>query len=326
MLKKISKSGEYTHILIIMVMMLVYFITPPVKFNITFDSTLISPIWFWLNQMAISFPLTLKIITIMMIITIALYVNKIATSSEITPRLSFLSATLLTIFFLFSPDTSYLTGTLAVMLLLVFSFGNIMNLFGKQYPFKEILNASIAISIASMIIPYAIVFILFIWIGFLTYSINTWREWLISLIGLIVPYIYMFFAFFWNDNLDFIIGNYITFFNGLTIKFLQPNIYQWISVSLLLIIAFMSTMHFINDASDKIISIRKKMWLTFQFAFVTLMAIGSAGTAAPLLLPVLYIPISIMLSYSVHNQKRTRFYNIMMLLLICSFLINRLVP
>lgn len=326
MLKKISKSGEYTHLLIIMLMMVVYFLTPPVKFNITFDSTLISPLWVWLNHVAISFPLTVKILTVLVMISITLFINKIAASSEITPRLSYLTATISITLFLFSPDTSYLTGTLAVMLLLVFSFSNIMRLFGKQYPFKEILNASIAISIASMIIPYAMVFILFIWIGFLTYSINTWREWLISLIGLILPYAYMLFAYFWNDNLGFIINNYIEFFNNLTISFIMPDIYQWISVSLLVIVAFKSTMHFINDASDKVISIRKKMWLTFQFAFVAVIAIGISGTAAPLLLPVLYIPVSIMLSYSIHNQKRTRFYDIMMLLLICSFLLNRLVP
>jgi hypothetical protein len=134
----------------------------------------------------------------------------------------------------------------------------------------------------------------------------------------------MLFAYFWNDNLAFIIRLYNNFFQGIGFRYQLPSVYQIISLSALVILFAITAFHFTNDASDKVISIRKKMWITFQFSFLSLLMILLGGEYIYLLLPVMYIPLSIMLGYSLHNSKRSRLYDILTLILFISIIINRL--
>lgn len=325
MLKKLTRSGEYTHMFIIVLTLIIYYVTPSINFRslvVNFDA---APIGNWiLGQTSVN-PQFVKPVNILLILGIVLYFNSISTSSDILPRQSYITASLITIFMLFSPQENYFTSSLCVVLLLSFSLGNMAGMFGRQYPYLQVLNASMAISISSMIFPYTILFIFFVWFGFLTYSVNSWREWVISVIGLILPYIYLLFAFFWNDNLNFILNSYNSFFKNLSINFSLPSTDQLITLSLLTLFYLMSMFKFISEASDKIISIRKRMWLTFQFSFICLVVMALSGNSIYLILPVIYVPLALMLSYSLHNQRRSRIYNVLLVLLIVSIIINRLV-
>lgn len=323
MLKKLTKSGEYTHMLIILVILTVYYFTPSVGFNASVSYPYAAPIGKWIQEQVVEFPFLSKIVNILLMIIIASYLNRIGIKTEIIPRQSYISSSLFVALMLFSPGESYFTSTLLIMLLLVFSYGSIMNMFGKQYPYTQVLNASIAIAVSSMILPHTILFIFFIWMGFFTYSVNSWREWIITIIGLLIPYIYMAFAFFWNDNLSYFIDIYSSFFRNPGITFAIPSIYQLITIGLLVVIYLMSMLQFISNASDKVISIRKRMWLTFQFSFICIIVMATGGNSVYMLLPVLYAPMAMMLSYDIHNQKKSRVYDIMLAVLIITILVNR---
>lgn len=323
MLKKLTKAGEYSHMFIIFLMIVIYFFTPDIRFTSLIHYPDAAPIGKWLQVKLADLHNYNRLFNIILIVAIGNYTNKIAVSADIIPRQSFISASIVVALMLLSPPAIWYTGSLTVLLLLVFALSNIMRMFGKQYPYLHVLNASMAIAVASMILPHALFFVIFIWFAFFTFSVNSWREWVISIIGIVLPYVYMIFAYFWNDNLDFLLNVYSAFFLELGIRYQVPEILQLLSVALMVFLFVISAIHFTSEASDKIISIRKKMWITFQFSLICLLTILLGGEFVFLLLPLIYVPLTVMLSYSIHNQKRSRFYDIIIILLIVSILINR---
>lgn len=323
MLKALSKSGEYTHIFIIILLMMVYYFTPDIQFIIP-DFPDAAPIGHWLQEKIRLFPEYNRLMNIVLIVFIAIFTNKITVIADICPRQSFITATLVVLFMLFSGPAAMYTSILVVMLLLVFALYNIMSMFGKQYPYLMVLNSSMAIAISSMILPQVAVFILFMWFAFFTYSVNSWREWVISLIGILIPYAYMLFAYFWNDNLMYILKLYENFFNGIGFLKQLPSTFEIVSIVVFLMIFAISAFNFTNEASDKVISLRKKMWITFQFSFITIIMIILGGQYIYLLMPVLYIPVAMMVGFSVHNSKRSRLFDFLTIILFISIIINRL--
>lgn len=324
MLKKLSKAGEYPHMFLMGLLLVMHFLIPGIELPVELKPVNAAPFGQWIYAMAQTYPFAAKIINLILMLLTALYINHITVFVEITPRQAFITATLLIALLLFIPAGPLSTLTLIVFALLIFCFGNLMYLFGKQYPSLQVLNASIAIALATMIIPAAIFYILFIWIAFLTHSVNNWREWVISLIGLILPGVYLLFAFFWNDNLDYLFKAWTDLWQNPGIVFSLPSTGIIISLSLLLLLYAGSMLHFINNTSDKVVSIRKRMWLTFQFSLITFMVIGLSGNLGYVLLPLLFAPTAIMISYYIYDQKRVRVISIILLLFLISVLLNRL--
>lgn len=324
MLNSLKKSGEYTHFFLMLTSLAIYFLTPDIKFDSLQVLPQAAPVGAWIIEKVIQFPLAGRIFNLFLIVLIALQVKSISTASDITPRNSYLPATIITIFFLFSSDTAYFTCTLSIVFLLAYALNNYINMFGKQQPYLQVINASFAIAICAMIIPASAIFILFLWFGLLTYSVNSWREWLITLIGFFLPFIYMLFAYFWNDNLNYILNIYSQFGSSFKIFFSQPPIEEIISISLFILLYLMVMLKFINEASEKVISIRKRMWLIFQFSFITIVSVVSSGDLFYFLLPILFIPTSIMLAYTIHTQKNSFVYDVIFIVLFVSILYNRL--
>ncbi|HLN54117.1 MAG TPA: DUF6427 family protein [Lentimicrobium sp.] len=324
MLKKLSKKGEYTQIFIICIVMLLFYFTPSVPLFEKNQQYVIGPLGNWLIQQALINPLLTKVIMMLMMVFISFFINRLAAASDIFPKQSFLSVTLLISIFLFTPELPYLTLNIALVTLMGVCLGSMMNIFGKQYPYLQVLNASMTIAVASMIIPQMIFFIIFIWIGFLTYSVNSWREWLISFIGLIIPYIYLSFAYFWNDNFGNLLILYKSFLHLNLFIHTLPSIYILVPLALMALLYLISAFNFTNDASDKIISIRKRMWLISQFSIISVIMLILFGSSTYLMLPVLFIPLSLMVAYAIHNQKKSRLYDIFITLFVGSVLISRI--
>ncbi len=323
MLKKLIKAGEYTHMLLILFILVLFYFTPSVEFGENNTLPEAATLGKWISVNLSNLPGG-TFINLILIIGLALYVNYLGVRREVLPRRSYLAATIFAVLLLFTGNGQFTTSSLLLCLLLTYSLDNMLNLFGKQYPLMLVLNASMAISVSSMIIPQAVIFILFIWLSFFTYSVNSWREWVISVIGLILPYLYLFFAWFWNDNLDILLNMFHEFSRNILPVFTMPTTYQWISLGILFLIIAISSLFFVGEASDKIISTRKRMWVTYQFAFISLVALVASGEVYYLWLPVIYVPATIMVGFYVHHHKKSRLFDILLILFIVSVFLNRL--
>ncbi len=323
MLKKLSKVGEYTHTFIILGIITLMYITPAIDFNYSISIPEIASFGKWISGTVSGFSV-MPFINLILIVSLAVYINYLGLQSDILPRRSYLTATVFVLLMIFSATSHMLATSLVLCLLLTYSLGNMLNMFGRHNPSIQVLNASMAISVSAMIMPQAVIFVIFLLLGFLTYSINTWREWVISLIGLVMPWLYLLFAWFWNDNLDSLWIMINEFTKGIIPIYSMPSVWQIIVIGILLVIFTISNLYFINDASDKIISIRKRIWITYQFGFISLIALLASGDMYYLWLPVVFIPNTIMITYYIHDHKKSRIFDILFILFLVSAFYTRI--
>lgn len=147
---------------------------------------------------------------------------------------------------------------------------------------------------------------------------------MISIVGLILPYIYLFFAWFWNDNLELLLDMFLGFSQNIIPVFTLPATYQYLTIGILILIIGISSFYFVSQASDKIISTRKRMWVTYQFAFISFIGMLASGELYFLWLPVIYVPGTLMVGFYIHNHKKSRLFDILFVLFIVSVFLNRL--
>ena len=324
MLKRLAKSGIFIHSLLLAGLAVVFFVTPQVNFPGIQPLPPAAPMGIWLYALLSGYPNLVKPLAISLLVVISLVFNALLIRHDVSPRQSLFPAVLTLTFMLFTPDPLNLIITEACLLLLLVSMHNVMNLYGEQNPNFQVLNAALAISTASMLIPAVMIFAIFIWFGLFTFRINSWRDWLISLIGLAIPYFYLFFLFFWNNNLDYAAGIYIQYFRNSALSFNKPGMLLFIALCLLFINGLLGMVRFLSDAGDKIISTRKKMWVTAQFAFACMAMLAFSGDKFPALLPVIFLPVAAMLSYTILNSRRAWFFDLIFLLTVLTTILNRI--
>ncbi|KAF0198846.1 MAG: hypothetical protein FD166_1098 [Bacteroidetes bacterium] len=324
MFRRLARAGILSHIIAILVMSVVYFVTPQVELATVTDPEPTAPLGQWIYSLVTDFPSIARPLMIVLVILLTLAVNAILIRHDITPRQSFFPAFIALILMLFTPDAYHLIVTLACLILLLFSLHNVMNLYGEQYPFNKVLNATMAISVASMISPPVIIFGLFVWLGFFTFRINSWREWVISMMGLVLPYFYLALMYLWNNNLLFAARLYKNLLAGFSFTLEKPGPLEFVSIGLFVIWTLISASRFFADTNDKVISIRKKMWVIGHFAFTGLIATLLSGGTFVAMLPVIFLPVSAMIAYAVANSRRTWVHDILLILTFAAALFNRL--
>lgn len=324
MFKRLAKAGVLLQILVILLLGLVYFITPQANIAQVADPGQTAPLGAWIYSLILSYPDLARPLVVLMIVALSLTMNAILIRHDVSPRQSVFPAIIALILMLFTPDAFHLIVTLACLTLLLFSLHNVMSLYGEQRPFNMVMNATVAISIASMISPPAIVFIIFVWLGFFTFRTNSWREWAISLMGLILPYFYLILMYLWNDNLLYAFRIYQDLIRNYSFTIQQPSPLEFISLGLFTFWTIISGMRFLADANEKVISIRKKMWVISHFAFAGIGAVLLSGSAFLSMLPFVFMPVSAMIAHAVSNGRRAWIHDIILVLTIAMAIFNRL--
>lgn len=176
-----------------------------------------------------------------------------------------------------------------------------------------VFNASILISIISMIYPAAIIIYAYIWLILLVFGTFTGRNLLISFIALLLPYIYLFLYFFWTDQLNEALDTYRVYF--LEVFHFQMNLKIWqlgiwgIFIVFMLLPAFLRITSTLSTFS---INFRKKMaatgWL-LAFTFPIIIFHGQADYNS-----LIFLPASIMIAHYYHLFKKSVWNEIVLLL------------
>lgn len=323
MFKQIARAGILTQIIVIAVLSVVYFLTPQIELTTVADPEPTAPLGQWIYNLVLRFPAIAKPMMVFLIISLTLTLNAILIRHDISPRQSIFPAIIALVLMLFTPDAYHLLVTLACLVLLLFSLHNVMALYGEQYPFNKVLNATMSISVASMISPPVIVFAFFVWLGFFTFRINTWREWIISFMGFLLPYFYLALMYLWNDNLMLAYKLYDNLISGFNFILERQGPLELISIGLFALWLLMSASRFLSDTNDKIISIRKKMWIINHFTFAGIVAALLSGGAFMAMLPVVFMPASAMISYAVINGKRSWIHDMILIFIVIIAVLNR---
>jgi len=185
----------------------------------------------------------------------------------------------------------------------------------------EVFNASILVSVISLIYPVAIFLIFFVWLTLLIYGMFNGRNLVISFIALLLPFIYLIFYYFWTDQFSDAGLAYLAYYKNAFNFEMNRNIIQlviWGFFAIFMLIpAFLRITSTLSSFS---INYRKKIAATSWFMAFTLPMIIFNGKVDYNTL--VFLPASIMIAHYYHLFKKSLFNEIALLLFLILILAN----
>ena len=226
-----------------------------------------------------------------------------AVSNGLHPRDS-----LLTILFYFIlaaslQESIILSPALAASVLLFFSLFLMVNMQDAMQAYKQVFSASFCMSVAALLYPPAVLFILFIWMGLLTYRIASWHEWVISFIGFCIPVLYLLTYYFWMGQLQEFFTNYISLFSNVTHEFPKFHLWQLIFLGFTGLLLLLAVFRQLILIQDKLISIRRKTWIIVDFMIIAAVSGLLSGSNLPGHLAIIALPGALFLANMFSAKK-----------------------
>lgn len=312
MLRWISKSGTFIQIVIYTVLLFVFwipaFINPLLPVITPSDGPLYSLLVSGLHQ----FPSLTVGFALILVVLQSLILFYIYQANGYFRRSNFLPAIIILLAFSWDGNHQTLHAVLPASVFLIIALNSILVMYGQQAAYHQVFTAALSIGIASLFyIPLAYLLFL-IWFTLITYRISTWREYTISVIAFTLPYIYYFSWLFWNDN--FLVGlNQIvsSLFNFVLPSRLSMGYTIWLSASAFILVITMVAV--LNIMSDKLISLRRRAWVIFNFSLTVVIALFLSGWPILSANYLFVIPMSFFITGSLTLIKRPFWFEILIL-------------
>lgn len=323
MLRWISKSGTFIQFTIFLLILLVLwapaFVHPLPPVQTPADGPLYTILAAWLQP----FPLLAVGLALILVVLQSFFIFYMYQANGFFGRSNFLPAII--ILLAYSWNNSFLTihAVLPAYLFIIIALNTIMRTYGKLAAYQQIFIAAFTIAIAALFyIPLAYLLLL-IWFSLMSFRISTWREYAVSITGYILPFIYYISWLFWNDNLD---KGLEQLGGSLVNLILPPRISTvstiWLSVSaFILIITMFSVLNLMND---KLISLRRKSWVLFNFSFTAAAALLVTGWPILSANYLFVIPLSFFLTGSISLVKRPFWFEMIALAYLLIFIVMRI--
>lgn len=303
MLRKLSKAGFVTHLLLTLAGVAFVALTPKGSFGTLHFLPGDALHGIMLHTLLPSSTGALQLLNAAFILLLGLFINMIMVKYDLIPRQSFFAALIFVVLTWFSPGYDFLFYGLAATLLVLIALRSLMSMYLKPHPYTDVLNASSAIGLASLLIPETIVFIVFVWLGFFTLRITSWREWAISFSGFLLPYFYLAVYLFFTDRIIETWSAYVQYVQSFRVQFNPVSTLNLITVVVLAFLWLIVTFKILTGVGEKLIALRKRMWLITQFQWAAIVCIVLLGYKSPMMLPAIYVSLSMMLAYTVHQLK-----------------------
>ena len=268
MFLRIFRSGYYTDVLMFLLISALLwipaFIQPPYAY---FPSGLGLGSEFIRDNLQLP-AIIAVILAFVVLIVQAVVLNFVLAGNPAFSKSLFLPAVIYIISMSHNPELLTLHPLLIANFFLIFSFKNLFNAYEKPQAFREAFNASFWISVASFFYYPAAFYIVFIWVSFFIFRINTWREWLISIIGFCAPYFFLVLFLFLSDQLNIFESYYIQgiSWSGLTFNF---GFHDYVFWPVFLLVLMVSLFKFIHERVDKVINIRKSFSVAIAFLIIS---------------------------------------------------------
>ncbi len=312
MLRWISKSGTFIQFAIFAVILVMAwvpaFVNPVTPVLSPADGPLYTMLIVWLQQ----FPVLTIAVALILVVLQALTLFYVFQANGFFGRSNFLPA--LIILLAYSWNVTYLTlhAVLPAGVFIIVALNSIMVMYGRPAAYHQVFTASFALGVASLFyIPLAYL-IFFVWFTLITYRISSWREYAVALIGYVLPFIYYISWLFWDDNL--VAGlNHLSgsLFNLVLPARLNQINAIWLSLSAFIMLFAMAAV--LNVMNDKLISLRRKAWVLFNFSFIVLVAVFLAGSPVLSANYLLVIPMAFFVTGSVMLLKRPFWFEMLAL-------------
>jgi len=276
MIKWFIKSGMFMQGAVFVMMLAALWIPAFIHPLAPVTSKLDGPFYEFIAKWTATVPGMGAAIAVILILVQSLLMYGICQAKSFFGRQNFLPA--IVVMLSYSWNDSYLTlhPMLFSGVFVLITVQALLSILEKQAAYQEMFIAAFCIAIAALFFIPLTYFILFLWLTLITYRTFFWREFTISVIGFSVPFVYY--------------ASWLIWFDGFTVgaeRFIN-SLFQWVlpaSVELdntiwliaSTFIAFITVVSVLNTMNDKTINVRRRAWVFFNLAFVSLIAIGLTG-------------------------------------------------
>jgi hypothetical protein len=289
--------------------------------GIPVETGLITPLYNIAHYLLKMFDAASPAAALAIIIISAFTLNNILVYHELTPKNNLLPAFLFILLMGSNPLTLCSYPVIIAMPFFMWFIHSLFRINDEPENYMEVFNASILISIISMIYPVAIIFFVSIWLILLVYGVFNGRNLIISIIAVALPYLYLFLYFFWTDQLNEALNAYLGFFGNMFIFEMNKNFLQiaiWSIFAIFMILP--AYMRITGTLGTFNINFRKKMSATAWLVAFSLPIIIFHGKVD--YNTIIFIPASIMVAHYFNLFKKSVMNEIVLLLFLILILVN----
>ncbi len=300
------------------------FIHPVIQeFNV---NTYLNPAFSLISSFSIPGNLMAVIIAFILNLFIAFVLNYSLIKNELAPTNSLIPAL---IYIVISAVSIRIMGPNPVLfstLLLIIAFHNLLGIYSEEDAFDKVFNAGFFIGLASAFYFPAIFFFIFIWITFVVFRLQNWREWIIAFLGLITPYMFIFTWFFLIDEFMFLLYSYQEYFTSISFFNFQgdSNWATYLIFAIITIMMVVAIFRVIASLNEKTILIRKKIWAIMWFTLIALLIFFMSPHTEYYSLGLLTISLSAFIAIAFSYIKRLFWFEIAFGILVLMILMNNL--
>jgi len=270
----------------------------------------------WLDAAFGHFPLIMVVLFLGLLVFQALYLNQIHDYHRLAERNQMLVAVFYLILMGSAPILVRPNMMIIVNFLMILLMNIIFNILGENEPYRQVFDASVLVSIASLFYFPAIFFIVFIWLCFIVYQIFTWREWLISIIAFVLPYIFLGTYFLYTNELPKVVMAFIARFMEIKPVFVLVNPYSYIVWGLLFFLVMIVFSRIIKGISESSVDLQKKNRVVLFFLFIVAVSAVYSGENFRMHLTLAAMPVSMIFGTYFSQSKKQLLPEIITLLLL----------
>ena len=325
MLRWISKSGTFIQFIIFTLLLAALWVPSIVAPRQPVVTPQDGPLFTLMAGGLMNSPLLSVALAIILIILQAFLLNNVYRSNGFFGRDNMLPAIIMMLAYSWSSDYQTLHALLPATLFVIIALHSIMRMYGQHAAYQQLFVASFATGLAALFyIPLAYL-LLMLWFTLITYRVSSWREYAVSIIGYGLPFVYYVSWLFWTDNLPAGLIKLSESVYHLVIPARIPLIDTiWLSVSAFMLLVAMTAV--LNNMNDKLISLRRRSWVLFNFSLTALIATLLTGWPILSANYIFVIPLSFFITGSFILIKRSFWFEMLALAYFLLFVAMRIYP
>lgn len=312
MLRWISKSGTIIQFAIYLVLLLILwipsFVNPVMPVITPADGPLYALMISGLSGNA-SLTVALALSFIVIQSFILFYVFQ---ANGFLGRSNFLPAIIVLISYSWNLNYQTMHAFLPACVLVILAVHSVIAMYGQHAAYRQVFTAGFSLGIASLFYIPLIYLLPLVWLTLITYRVSSWREYVISVIGFSLPVLYYFSWLYWSDIFVPGINQLAASVTNFTLPARISTIDTiWLSVSAFVLVLTMIAV--LNIMNDKIISIRRRSWVLFNYSFSALIVLFLAGWPFLSANYLFVIPMSFFITGSLTLLKRRFWFEVLAL-------------
>jgi hypothetical protein len=312
MLKWISKSGTFIQFTIFIVILLAFWIPAFVHPSLPVLTPADGPLYKLLLDFLYLYPALTVAVSLLFVIIQALVLFYVYQSNGFFGRSNFLPAIIILLAYSWNGNYQTMHALLPAGVFIIIALNALMSMYGQPAAYHHVFTTAFSLGIASLFYIPLTYMLLLIWFTFITYRISGWREYAVSVIGYLLPFIYYVSWLFWSDSLP----EGLSLLTGSLFNLVLPARLSlintiWLSVSAFFVVVTM--MAVLNVMGDKLISLRRKAWVLFNFSLTSIIVVLFAGWPILSTNYLFVIPMSFFITGSLMLIKRSFWFEMLAL-------------